>query len=197
MKQRRFRAALVLLFFVASSVPAFAGWKQAMENQPFVHQPSGYSVQFPPGWKYSKLWFSDESGATRDGPGLQSIFVDFRSHAKAFKAIKKVSTESMLAQDLAQNLIADMTKERGLESVSITSNEPAIVAGRPGFRVTFEYRAPVERGSVRVREIVAGATGPKGLYLIGYRAPVLYYYSRDVGAFDAALASFAINSAAR
>ncbi len=84
-------------------------WNVAEANKPFTHQSSGYSVQFPPGWKYNKLWFSDESGATRDGPALQAVFVDFRAHKSAFKAIKKQSTATMLPQETAEHLVADMT----------------------------------------------------------------------------------------
>ncbi|MFO1428322.1 MAG: hypothetical protein U1F11_15400 [Steroidobacteraceae bacterium] len=190
-------AALVALAFCSTfaAAPARAGWKLAAEGTPFKHAASGYSVQFPPGWRYDKLWFSDESGATRDGPFLQSIFVDFRAHKNAFKAIKKSSTADELPQDLAQDLIGDMTKERSLENVTILSNVPQVLADRPGFRVTFEYKMTITRGAVRYREIIVGATGPKGLYLIGYRAPVIYYYDRDVAAFETALATFQIAAA--
>ncbi len=51
---------------------------------------------------------------------------------------------------------------------------------------------PVNRGAVRVREIIDGAAGKAGLYLVGYRAPVLYYFDRDVDKFAEALKSFTI-----
>lgn len=185
-------AALIVMF----AVPAFAGWKLAEGGKPFSHKPSGYSIQFPAGWKYSKLLFSDESGATRDGPDLQAIWVDFRKHKLAFKALKKNSAIDMLPQDLAQNLIADMAKERNLQDMKMLTDEPAELAGHAAFRIQFEYRTPVDRGSVRYREIVVGTVNEKGLYLVGYRAPVLHYFARDLAPFEESLRTFAIASGA-
>ena len=176
--------------------PVALAWKLSVANEPHVNPGRGFAVQFPAGWKYDRLWFSDETGATRDGPQLQAIFVDFREHKKAFKSIKKESTPDMLPQELAESLVADMTKERGLENVTILSNEPAMLAGRPGFRLRFEYKQPVDRGAVRVREIIVGAAAPRGFYLIGYRAPVLYYFDRDVDTFADAVKSFTITDPA-
>jgi len=187
---RRLRAALLLLLLA----PALAlAWKLSEAGKPFTHAGSGYSVQFPVGWKYNKLAFSDESGATRDGPFLQAIYVDFRAHKTAFKSLKQASSATMLPQDLAEKLVADMTKERGLENVTTLGSEPAELAGQPAFRLSFEYRAPVERGAVRFREVVVGTVNARGLYLLGYRAPVIRYFERDLAAFDATLTSFAIN----
>ena len=172
--------------------PAARAWKLSVANEPHVNPGRGYAVQFPAGWKFDRLYFSDETGATRDGPALQSIFVDFREHKKAFKSIKKESSPDTLPQELAELLVADMTKERGLENVAVQSNEPAVLAGRPGFRLKFEYKLPVDRGAVRMREIVVGAAATRGFYLVGYRAPVLYYFDRDVDSFADAVKSFAI-----
>lgn len=190
-RKRVIRQSIALLVLAIVPTVSFA-WKIADPAQPFRHKGSGYSVQFPEGWKYAKLWFSDESGATREGPALQSIFVDFRSHKSAFKALKQKSTPTMLPQDLAQQLVADMTKERGLENVSILADEPATLAGRPGFRLRFEYRLPVQRGAIRYQEVVVGTVNEKGLYLLGYRAPVLHYFERDLLAFEATQKTFAI-----
>jgi hypothetical protein len=185
-----FGAALLAL------APAALAWKVAVANEPHVNPGRGYAVQFPAGWKYDRLYFSDETGATRDGPALQSIYVDFRAHQKAFKSLKKESSPDMLPQELAELLVADMAKERGLENVAVRSNEPAMLAGRPGFRLSFEYKLPVDRGAVRVREIVVGAAATRGFYLIGYRAPVLYYFERDVDSFSEAVKSFTITDPA-
>ena len=189
-------AARILLAVLASLALAplahAQAWKLAAENQPHVNPGRGYSVQFPPGWKFNRLWFSDETGATRDGPELQAIFVDFRAHKNAFKALKKDSSPDMMPQEMAESLVADMAKERGLENVQILADEPAVVSGKPGFSLRFEYLMPVNRGAVRVREIIAGAAGKAGLYLVGYRAPVLYYFERDVDKFTDALKSFTI-----
>jgi hypothetical protein len=185
----RLRAATLLLVLLPGLALA---WKQAEAGKPFTHAGSGYSVQFPIGWKYNKLAFSDESGATHDGPYLQTIYVDFRAHKAAFKTLKQDSSATMLPQDLAEKLVADMTKERGLENVTTIADEPAELAGMPAFRITFEYRQSVERGAVRYREVIVGTVNGKGLYLIGFRAPVIRYFDRDIDNFNNTLKSFSI-----
>jgi len=193
---RRITTVCVTALLALALAPAARAWKVAESNQPHVNPGRGYAVQFPVGWKYDRLYFSDETGATRDGPALQSIYVDFRAHKNAFKSLKKDSSPDMLPQELAELLVADMAKERGLENVATLSNEPAMLAGRPGFRLSFEYKLPVDRGAVRVREIIVGAAAKGGFYLIGYRAPVLYYFDRDVDRFADAVKSFAITDPA-
>jgi hypothetical protein len=187
-----------IVFLLLGLLPAVAlAWKMVEAGKPYVHKGSGYSVMFPDDWKFSRLWFSDESGATRDGPNLQAIYVDFRPQKTAFRAIKKSSTESMLPQEAAQLLIADMTKERSWDNVQVLGNEPAEIAGKPGFRLQIEYKNPIERGAIRYREIICAVVLGNGIYLIGYRAPVLFYFDRDVGQFEATLASFKIEPPVR
>lgn len=191
MRISRWCIGLIAAAGMAGAAQAQA-WKTAVAEQPHANPGRGYAVQFPAGWKFNRLWFSDETGATHDGPALQVIFVDFRAHKNAFKSLKKASSADMMPQEMAELLVADMAKERGLENVAIQSNEPAVLSGRPGFRLNFEYKTPVERGAVRMHEIVVGAAGTPGLYLVGYRAPVLYYFDRDVDRFADAVKSFTI-----
>jgi hypothetical protein len=166
--------------------------KLAEAGKPFTHAGSGYSLQFPAGWKYDKVPLSDESGATREGAMLQAIYVDFRAHKSAFKSLKEASSASMLPQDLADKLVADSARGGGWENVSTVSNEPTELAGLPAFRMTIEYRLPVVRGAVRYREVIVGAVNARGLYLVGYRAPVIRYFDRDLETFNSALKSFSI-----
>jgi len=93
---------VVLLAGMAFVLPAMA-WKIVMEAQPYTHKASGYSVQFPAGWRYDKS--GDFSLATRDGPCLQRIYVDFRKHKKAFRALGKDSTPEMLPTEIRNRAV--------------------------------------------------------------------------------------------
>jgi hypothetical protein len=44
---------------------------------------------------------------------------------------------------------------------------------------------------LRYREVVIGAVDDRGLYLVGYRAPLLHYFARDLGVYAAVVRSFA------
>lgn len=180
----------VLLCALVVALPALA-WKLVEEGTPFVHK-TGYSIQYPAGWRWTKQLFGDETVATRDGVWLQQIFVDFRKHKHAFPALKKAATPEMMPQELAEKYVANMTAAGGLQEMEILSNEPTVLAGRPGFRVHLAYRSSVDAGSVRYQAIVVGANSPQGIFLVGYDAAVLHYFARDVEAFEKSLGTFAI-----
>lgn len=180
-----------LLLGVAIAVPA-AAWKLVAEGTPFTHKASGYSIQYPAGWRWVKMPFGDETVATRDGIWLQQIFVDFRKHKNAFRALKQDSTPEMMPQELAEKYVAEMAKASSLQNMEILSNEPALLAGRPAFRVHVAYRASVDMGSVRYQAIIVGANSPQGIFLVGYDAAFLHYFKRDVETFESTLATFAI-----
>lgn len=191
MMMRSFARGVVALACLAVAAPALA-WKLAEEGQRFEHKASGYSIQFPAGWRYQKMPFGDECLATRDGPWLQAVYVDFRKHKKAFPGLKKDATPDMMPQELAEKLVADITQSRGLQNMQVLSDEPTELAGRPAFRLHIAYRTAVDAGSVRYEEYVVGTNSPQGIFVVHYRAPVLNYFSRDVEAYDKALATFAI-----
>ncbi len=183
-------AAVVLAGLLVAS-PALA-WKLVAEGAPFTHK-TGYSIQYPAGWRWVKMPFGDETLATRDGPDLQLIAVDFRKHKGAFRALKQDSSPAMMPQELAQKLVAEATSARGLQNMEILSDEPTTLAGRPGFRLHLAYRTSVDAGSVRYEEYVVGASSPQGIFIISYRAPHLHFFGRDKEIFEQSLATFAIS----
>lgn len=189
MSRNAIRAGVLLCALIVA-MPALA-WKLVEEGTPFVHK-TGYSIQYPSGWRWIKRPFGDETVATRDGIWLQQIFVDFRKHKNAFAALKKAATPEMMPQELAEKYVANMTAAGGLQEMEILSNEPTVLAGRPGFRVHLAYRSSVDAGSVRYQAIVVGANSPQGIFLVGYDAAVLHYFARDVETFENSLATFAI-----
>ncbi|MGQ0384313.1 MAG: hypothetical protein ACT4UP_06495 [Gammaproteobacteria bacterium] len=193
MKSMTIRAAALLAGFLAAQ-PALA-WKLAAEGAPFVHR-TGYSIQYPPGWRWIKMPFGDETLATEDGPDLQAISVDFRKHKNAFRALRQDSSPDMMPQELARKLVAEATSARGLQNMEILSDEPTTLAGRSGFRLHLAYRTSVDAGSVRYEEIVVGANSPQGIFIVSYRAPHLHFFARDTGTFETALATFTISDKA-
>jgi len=180
---------LVLLAGMAVALPALA-WKIVMDGQPFTHKASGYSIQYPAGWRYIK--FGDESIATRDGPCMQRIYVDFRKHKKAFRALGKDATPEMMPQELAEKIVAEMEAAGSLQNMQLLTNEPTTLAGRPAFKVHVSFRNAVDAGSVRYEAIVVGANSPQGIFLVGYIGSVFNYFARDVETYDKALETFAI-----
>ena len=182
---------VALLAGLTVAWPALA-WKMVMEGQPFVHKASGYSIQYPTGWRYAKMPFGDETVATRDGPCLQRIYVDFRKHKKAFRALGKDATPDMMPQELAEKIVAELVAAGSLQHMEVLSNEPITLAGRPGFKVHVSYRTAVDAGSVRYESIVVGTNSPQGIFLVGYVGSVLNYFARDLESYDRTLATFTV-----
>jgi hypothetical protein len=197
---RRLLIALLLpwLAIVGAAAPSTAfAWKLTAEGAPFVHATSGYSIQFPAGWRWMKAPFLADTIATRDGAALQVIGVDFRKHKNAFAAIKQHSTAEMPPQELAEKLVADATARNTLTNVEILSNQPTTLGGRPAFRLHLAYTQNVDTGGLRYEEIVVGANSPQGLFIVRYAAPKLHYFERSLTEFETSLATFTIDDKKR
>ena len=189
---KRAALGLVLLCLVAVPQALAAGWDLADVGVPYVSQKLGYSIQFPPGWRYNPGFFEGKCVATRDGQDLAALYVEVRKHKNAFKDIKQSSAPDSLPQDLAQWYVANLQADRNIESLTVLSDEPAELAGLPAFRVHIAYRFLVDKGAVRYEEIIVGAVQERGLFVVGYRAPVLHYFRHYRDNFEQSLGTFAI-----
>lgn len=189
---KRIVLGLVLWCLVATPPALAAGWNLADVGSPYVSDKLGYSIQFPPGWRYNPGFFAGKCIATRDGPDLAAMYVEVRKHKNAFKEIKQSSAPDSLPQDLAQWYVANLQADRSMESVTVLADEPAELAGLPAFRVHLAYRFVVDKGAVRYEEIVVGAVNDRGLFVVGYRAPVLHYFARYRDEFEQSLGTFSI-----
>ncbi|MEJ2574463.1 MAG: hypothetical protein P8164_12880 [Gammaproteobacteria bacterium] len=125
--------------------------------------------------------------ASRDGFGINAISVTRRYPDTAFPAIKKKSTANMLPNEAADLYVSDLRKRSGLERLKVLSNKPARVAGKPGFEVAMQFK---NDDGLRIRIVSHGFVDKTGLYTINYRAPYLYYYKRDYGAYIKVVHSF-------
>jgi hypothetical protein len=193
--KRRLLIALLLpsLAVLGAAAPSTAfAWKRVAAGAPFVHATSGYSIQFPEGWRWTKAPFLADTVATRDGPALQVIGVDYRKHKNAFAAINQNSTAEMTPQELAEKLVADATARNALTNVEILSNQPTTLGGRPAFRLHLAYTQTVDTNGLRYEEMVVGANSTQGLFIVRYAAPKLHYFERSLTEFEASLATFTI-----
>jgi hypothetical protein len=180
---------LVLLAGMAVAAPAMA-WKIVMEGKPYTHKASGYTIQYPAGWRYETM--GDGILATRDGPCMQKMYVNFRMHKNAFIVLGQDATPEMMPQELAEKILEEMQADSSLQNMQVLSNEPTTLAGRPAFRVHVSFRTFGDAGSVRYEGIVVGANSPQGIFLVHYDGSALYYFARDVETYDKTLATFAI-----
>jgi hypothetical protein len=190
LKTRQFALGLALLL---AATNAWSGIKVAVAGKAFESKSGSYAIEFPAGWKYDS--YGMNCAASRDGFNLNAVAVEIRKHKNAFKAIKKNSSEQSLPQELAEDFVANMKAAGGNEGIEVLENDPVDLAGKPGFRLHLKYRVLIDVGALDYEHIIVGAVTPKGLLLVGYRAPSLHYFAAQRTAFDAALASFRFASA--
>jgi len=151
-----------------------------------------YALDLPIGWIRQ---FTEEKNlmASRDGFPLQMIAVVKRPVKLAFPKTKKAAGENMLPSELAELEIAELkARDEQTQALIVLENEPAIIAGREGFRLKVSYRT--ERG-LEIHEVVYGMTDKGSMYRLDYRAPKLYYFDRYSGEFENAVKSFTLGTA--
>jgi len=187
------RQAVLGLALLLAATSAWSGIKVAVAGKAYESKSGNYAIEFPAGWKYDGSGMN--CGASRDGFDLNALGVEIRKHKNAFKAIKKAASEQSLPQELAENFVANMKAEGGNEGIEVLESEPTELAGKPAFRLHLKYRVLIDVGALDYEQIVVGTVTPKGLLLVGYRAPSLHYFAAQRAAFDAALASFRLASA--
>lgn len=124
---------------------------------------------------------------TRDGTGLQAITVTRRYADTAFPTLKKKSNAQMLAPEVADLYVSELRKRTGLERLSVLSNKPAKVDGKPGFQVVMQFK---NEDGLRIQIVTYGFVDKTGFYTLTYRAPYLYYYDRDLRVFNELVTSF-------
>lgn len=174
----------------------FGDWALVAEDQAFADAASGYTIQYPAGWRWLKPSKKNASTfATRDGAALQNISVEVRAHKDAFPALKQKAQPDMLPHEFAEKVVAEESAYH--QNVEILSNEPAMVGGRPGFRIDLIHRVTTGAASLRYREVVLGTNAPQGVFIVHYRATVLHHFDRDLEAFEKALASLVIEERAK
>ena len=176
-------AAMFLLMQACAIQPP--SWK-ATSNERYVSSKVGFSAQLPPGW--IQISSHDESSTlvSANGPELDLISLLRRDNAKAFPSTKKEASPTELPGDLAADFIAE-SKTEGNSNVQVVTNEPAILAGKDGFRVVMEFTTT---SGVHYRSESYGLCTMDGFYALIYRAPVLHYYDLYEPAFKSVVASF-------
>jgi hypothetical protein len=177
----------LILLLVTLTLSGCAGQWIRVQDQEVVQQGDGYELKLPADWV--KIQLGDTLVVTRDGPSLQKITVRAVPQAKAFPHLDKPASGKQLPSELADLFLADLRKEDQdqLPSLKVVSNEPASISGHDGFRVQAEYRTA---DGVRYDLIGYGFVAGERYYSIAFNAPTLYYFERDKGQFQQALASF-------
>ena len=176
------RLLMILLLLVLAGCTPPPSWQKVETST--LNAPSGtYSADFPIGWSHFSV--GDAVLVSRDGPALQLLKITRRDLDKAFPQTKNSASVDMLSSELADAVIGEIKSE--VEAADVLENAPAQIDGAKGVRIHFRY---ANQEGLRFDEVIYAFVDPQGLYLLSYHAPMLYYFERDLGAFEKAVASF-------
>lgn len=174
------RSIIALLLAVALS--GCAVWTR-LDGGPVSH--AGVAIVAPADWVHLSAK-KDGLLITKDGILIQSIQLDYLEGDKIFPKSKQSFVKGTPAQDLAQRVVGELRQAPGMSGLEVKQVEPAMVAGRAGFRALTEWKN--ERGATYQR-IVAGAEVDGGLLLVQYQALKRFFFSRDLPEFERVLLS--------
>jgi hypothetical protein len=77
--------------------------------------------------------------------------------------------------------------------LSVLSNEPAELAGKPAFRVHLRYRAQESAGGAVMESVSIGTALDDGIMLVTFEAPSIHYFGRWAHEFDAVAGSITLS----
>jgi hypothetical protein len=190
-KQVRIAAFAVIAAALSFAPLASAAWKM-VDPAAAVTSKGGFAVTLPADWNY------DTSGtaviATHDGPLLNAISVRLMGAKEGFKSLKQPYNPDAAPEDLAEAYIAVFQAEQKVNDFQLLSTEPADLAGRPGFRVRFQYRVRAELGGARIEQVTVGTGLPGGLLVATYFAPQIHFFPLWLPTFDATLAKVVLTA---
>ena len=176
---------LVVVAALAVATASCASWA-AVTGAPYVDKKSGFQISAPRGWYQVPAGESSfDVTFTLDGTPLQSLSVEHRAHDEAFPAIDASSTPGMLAEELAEQFIANLKSGLGTEA-RIIENRPFRLGNQNAVAIHSEFRT---YSGLRYRLYHVAAVTPAGLYFVEYRAPTLHFFAAHRDAVDAAIAS--------
>lgn len=176
----------LMILALALSLAGCATWARVEKAQTAAPD-NTYTVELPVGWVRLVL-VQDRIQITRDGPLLNVIAITRLAGDKAFQKTKKTAQDNMLPSELAELQIAEM-KSAGepLANMSVLENEPAMISGKPGYRLRVQFR---NRQGLDFEQLVYGLADGKNYYVMLYQAPSLHYFQKSRPDFDRVVASF-------
>ncbi len=177
---------LTVLFIVSSLIGGCASTNWAkLEESRFADPEETFTVNVPVGWMRAPV--RDGVTVTRDGIGLQFIKVAKHEHKTAFPRIKKESKADMLPNELAELIIAEIKSNEQMSGLEVISNQPTGIGQTVGVRLHVQMK---NRDGLRYQMVMYALVDKHGFYEISYRAPVLYYFQRDLSIFEQTAQSF-------
>ena len=133
-----------------------------------------------------RLSLPDSEMLSKNGPYLEYILIQSRPLAKGFRYTRQNLTTDMLPHEAAQLIIDNLRSDPLIRGFRLLSSEPAILAGEPGFKLTFTYR---DKNDVEAQTVYYGVVLPDMFFNLRYTAARRYYFAQELSTFSSVLDS--------
>jgi hypothetical protein len=143
-----------------------------------------WSIAAPEGWMH--LSMPDSEMLTKNGPYLEYMLVQSRPLTKRFRFTKQTLDPGMLPHEAAQLIIDNLRSDRRFRGFRLLTSEPAIVADRAGFKLTYRY---LDKYGVTMKTVYYGVLMPDQYFNIRYTAAQRYYFDQELTTFNDVLGS--------
>ncbi|MGB4068999.1 MAG: hypothetical protein WBK08_13295 [Nitrospira sp.] len=181
--------SLILIFSIGGCLPRQAKFspvgaeEQLPTDQIWADWPSEW-MTFRPA-EYDKD--ANKEGTllllSKDGFSLQTITLTKRPVGNDFKHTQKKLTPGMLPQEAAEIVLDNVKATPQVVDLQIIENGPAIVAGAPGFKLTYTYR---EKSGLTRQATLYGTLDRDTLVTLSYDAVKRHYFQKDLATFEKA-----------
>jgi len=132
-----------------------------------------FSIDIPEGWWRVK---SDKYLViTRDGAFRHYILVQERPLTVPFKNTGKLMQSTLLPNEAARIVVDEIFADPNLTELQMIENNPATVAGRPGFQLTFLYTDPA---GIVFKTVYYGCINGDHFYNLRYSASAEDYFGQ-------------------
>jgi hypothetical protein len=146
----------------------------------------GCEVTLPAGWRRATT-VGDSLLVTRDGVNLQTIRIERVAIGDELTHTKRKLAKGISPQDVAEVELDEVRSDQGVRGFELLQNVPVQVAGLPGFKLVYSFRAV---NGLRLRRVHYGVLVRGWVYRVQYQAPARYYFGRDLATFERVRESF-------
>lgn len=169
----------LVIGFVALVALMLSGCAGPWEMAPERLNVARWTVDSPEGWMHLSTPESDM--LSKDGPYLEYILIQSRPLNQGFRFTKQKMNPHMLPHEAAQLITDNMRADPMIRGFRVLSSEPAMVCGRVGFKLIYNYQDP---NGVELKTILYGVILPESYFNLRYTAAQRHYFDSELSTFS-------------
>lgn len=184
-KSRIYQYCIIAIIML--NLTACVTWSRI--KTPQMNGPQGrYHVTVPMCWIHA-AFIKDGICISKDGPSMNWIEVKHIQKNQGFPLTKVIMREDHLITEVAEYYLAELKEKYKGVTVNHLITEPARIEGRTGFKVHLEL---INEKGLIFDVLAYGLMDDTDFYQLLYRAPRIYYFEKEIEAFEQLVASFRI-----